>query len=112
MTLNDENIKKNIGATIRAARINSNLTQYALAEKVEIDEKQLSRLESGKHYPTLKTLLAIISALNMKLTDFENVKQELKTSAFYELVDILRTSSEEEIKQYLIIIKAIKELKK
>lgn len=107
--LNDETIKKSIGATIKAARISKGLTQYALAEKVDMDEKQLSRLESGKHYPTLKTLLAIIEVLEMRLADFDNIK-ELKDPAFYSLVDILRTSKPKELKKFLTIIKTIKEI--
>ncbi|MBQ8459285.1 helix-turn-helix transcriptional regulator [bacterium] len=105
---NEENIRKIIGAKIKAGRLNKNLTQYALSEKVNMDEKQLSRLESGKHFPTLKTLLAIIDVLGMKLGDFDNIKDH-KEPDFYTLVDILRTSSPKEIKKYLKIIKAIKE---
>ena len=107
--INDENTKKSIGATIKAGRLNKGLTQNALAEMVDMDEKQLSRLESGKHYPTLKTLLAIISVLDMHLADFDDIK-ELKDPNFYALVDILRTSSTKEIEKYLTIIKAIKEI--
>lgn len=107
--INDEQIRKNIGATIKAGRINKGLTQFALAERVEMDEKQLSRLEAGKHYPTLKTLLSIIKVLDMHLADFDNIK-DLKDPAFYILVDILRTSTPKELKKYLTIIKAIKEI--
>lgn len=108
--LNDETIKKNIGAKIKAARLNKGFTQNALAEMVDMDEKQLSRLESGKHFPTLKTLIAITEVLDMRLSDFDDI-QEIKEPAFYTLVDILRTSTSKELKQYLTIIKAIKELK-
>ena len=102
----DEIIRKSIGAKIKAARINKGLTQFALAEKVNMDEKQLSRLEAGKHYPTLKTLLAILGVLGMKLGDFDYI-QDLKEPTFYLLVDILRTSSVKDLKKYLSIIKII-----
>ncbi len=105
----DDVVKKNIGSIIRAARINKGFTQYALAEKVDMDEKQLSRLESGKHYPTLKTLLAIIDVLDMRLADFD-IMQDVKDPAFYVLVDILRTSTPKDLKKYLTIIKTIKEI--
>ena len=104
----DEIIRKSIGAKIKAGRINKGLTQFALAEKVNMDEKQLSRLESGKHYPTLKTLLAILEVLEMKLGDFDDI-MDLKEPAFYSLVDILRTSSVKDLKKYLSIIKIMKE---
>jgi len=105
---NDDEMKKIIGAKIRAARQYKKLTQYALAEKVDMDEKQLSRLESGKHYPTLKTLLAIISELGLSLSDFDECKN-LKSHEYYTLVEILRNSTTKDIKKYLTIIKTIKE---
>ena len=104
---NDESIKKSIGAKIKAARLNRGLTQSALAEKVDMDEKQLSRLESGKHYPTLKTLLAIANILEMRLADFDDI-EELKTKEYYTLVEILKASSAEELKKFLKVIKAIR----
>ena len=45
----------------------------------------------------------------MHLADFDNIK-DLKDPAFYILVDILRTSTPKELKKYLTIIKAIKEI--
>lgn len=104
---NDESIKKSIGAKIKAARVNRGLTQSALAEKVDMDEKQLSRLESGKHYPTLKTLLAIANILEMRLADFDDI-EEIKTKEYYTLVEILKASSAEELKKFLKVIKAIR----
>ena len=104
---NDESIKKSIGAKIKAARVNRGLTQSALAEKVDMDEKQLSRLESGKHYPTLKTLLDIANILEMRLADFDDI-EELKTKEYYTLVEILKASSAEELKKFLKVIKAIR----
>lgn len=104
----DEIIRKNIGLKIKAARVNKGYTQYMLAEKVEMDEKQLSRLEAGKHFPTLKTLIAISKELDMNLGDFDN-NRDLKDVAYYTLVDILRTATPKELKKYLTIIKTIKE---
>lgn len=105
---NELEIRKSIGATIRAGRLNKGFTQAMLAEKVEMDEKQLSRLEAGKHFPTLKTLISIINVLGMQLGDFDNL-QKAKEPEFYTLVDILRTSSPKELKKYLKIIKLIKD---
>lgn len=104
----DDIIKKSIGAKIKARRLNKGLTQYALAEKVNMDEKQLSRLEAGKHYPTLKTLLSLVKVLDMNLSDFDD-KDDLKSPEYYNLVDILKTSCNKDIKKYLSIIKIIKD---
>jgi len=104
----DDIIKKSIGAKIKARRLNKGLTQYALAEKVNMDEKQLSRLEAGKHYPTLKTLLSLVKVLDMNLSDFDDT-DDFKSPEYYNLVDILKTSCNKDIKKYLSIIKIIKD---
>lgn len=106
--LNEEQIRKSIGATIKAARVNKGFTQAILAEKVEMDEKQLSRLESGKHFPTLRTLLSIINVLNMHLADFDQLEQ-LQPPEFYSIVEILKTVNHKDLKKYLKIIKIVRD---
>ena len=107
--LNDEIIKKNIGAKLKSRRKSKGFTQNYVAEAINMDEKQLSRLEAGKHYPTLKTLLSLINILDMRLTDFDEIERSYDKD-YYTIIDILKNSSPKELKQYLIVIKAIKEL--
>ena len=109
--LNNELIKKTIGAKLKAKRKSKGFTQNYVAEAINMDEKQLSRLEAGKHYPTLKTLLSLINILDMNLADFDNTTQTYNKN-YYSLIDIMKTSTPQELKQYLIIIKAIKDLRK
>lgn len=54
-----ENINKIIGANLRAERINSNLTQKEIAEKVGYSEKSISKWESGSGAPGIETLLML-----------------------------------------------------
>lgn len=107
--LNEEIIRKSIGAKLKARRKNKGYTQNYVAEVVDMDEKQLSRLEAGKHFPTLKTLLSLTNFLEMNLADFDDY-QNLYDKNYYELTDILKKATAKEIKQYLTIIKAIKTL--
>lgn len=109
--LNDEIIKKTIGAKLKAKRKSKGFTQNYVAESINMDEKQLSRLEAGKHYPTLKTLLSLINILDMNLADFDNTTQTYDKN-YYSLIDLLKASTAQELKQYLIIINAIKDLNK
>ena len=104
----DEILRKNIGSKIKAARVNKGFTQYVLAEKIDMDEKQLSRLEAGKHFPTLKTLISISKELGLNLGDFDDINA-IKDISYYKLVDILRVSTPKELKKYLTIIKTIRE---
>ena len=104
----DDFIKIHIGEKIRARRQAKKMTQSALAQSIEMDEKQLSRLEAGKHYPTLKTLVAIIYGLEMKFADFDIIADKQQPSEFYKIIEILKASDEQEMKMFLSVIKAIK----
>lgn len=59
-----------IGARIKALRKQAGLTQEQLAERVGLDSRHLSRLEVGRHFPSLDSLELIASALNVPLVEF------------------------------------------
>ena len=58
-----------LGKRIREARKQKSLTQQQLAEKAEMDEKHLSRIENGKFFPTHATLNKILTALNVSFDE-------------------------------------------
>ena len=62
--------KKLIGARIKELRRQSGLTQEKLAEAVGLDARHLSRLEVGRHFPSLDSLERISVALNVPLVEF------------------------------------------
>ena len=62
--------KKFIGARIKELRKNAGLTQEQLAEQVGLDARHLSRLEVGRHFPSLDSLERIAQALNLPLAEF------------------------------------------
>ena len=62
--------KKQIGARIKALRKQAGLTQEQLAERVGLDTRHLSRLEVGRHFPSLDSLEKIAAALNVPLVEF------------------------------------------
>lgn len=100
--------KKIIGSKIKQQRKRLGLTQFDLAEKVGLHEKQISRIESGLNYPTFENFVNIINALKLNMSDFspENVSEnnELKDELFF----IIKNSSVYQLKMYLDVINAIK----
>ena len=100
--------KKIIGSKIKQQRKRLGLTQFDLAEKVGLHEKQISRIESGLNYPTFENFVNIINALELNMSDFspENVSEnnELKDELFF----IIKNSSVYELKMYLDVINAVK----
>lgn len=62
--------KKLIGTRIKELRKQAGFTQEQLAERVDLDARHLSRLEVGKHFPSLDSLERIAEALNQPLAEF------------------------------------------
>ena len=57
------------GKRLKELRKAKGLTQSALAEKANIDDKHLCRIEKGRHFPTHQTLNQILTALGVTLED-------------------------------------------
>ena len=56
-----------LGNAIREARINANMSQEELAEKVNISPTHLKHIESEHRKPSLEVLFAIALTLNLSL---------------------------------------------
>lgn len=65
-----ENMKVLLGARIREIRKARGLTQEQLAEMIDVEQKHVSRIESGKNYPTIDRLEKMAAALNVPLMGF------------------------------------------
>lgn len=57
--------RKNLGATIAKRREQANMTQKELAEKVGVSNAFLSLLERGEKFPSIETLCALATALDV-----------------------------------------------
>lgn len=58
-----------LGAAIRAARLDKQLSQEALADKANIDRSYIGGIERGEHNVAFMNLLKIADALEMKLIE-------------------------------------------
>ena len=68
------NIKKNFGKKIKEKRLEKELTQEELAEKIGISPKSLSQIELGNNFVSAENLEAICQALSISprvLFDFD-----------------------------------------
>ena len=57
-----------LGYKIKDKRLDLNLSQAQLAEKVGIDQSDLSKIEKGNANPSLKMIKKIVSGLDGKIT--------------------------------------------
>lgn len=73
------NIKQAFGKKIKEKRLQQNLTQEQLAERVGISPKSLSQIELGNNFISAENLEQVCNALNIQpksLFDFEQDNTE------------------------------------
>lgn len=61
---------------IKIARIEVDLTQQQLAEKVDVTRQTVSLIEKGKYNPSLKLCLSICHAVNKTLDELFWIERE------------------------------------
>ena len=70
------NQKELLGKRIKELRKQKGYTQDYLAEKLKIEPRQLSKLETGKHYPSFETIIALLETFGItfeELISFEHL---------------------------------------
>jgi len=77
--LTDPSLEK-FGKRIRELRTSHSLSQAEFARRCYVDQAALCRIESGHANPTLKTLEAIASGLNIPIEHLFNDKLEIAIS--------------------------------
>ena len=58
---------KELGVALRDARARQRLSQQEVAERAGVQRYQVANIELGKGNPSLKTLLAVLSAVGQEL---------------------------------------------
>lgn len=65
--LRDKEVLKAFGKKLKQLRQERNLTQKALALKMDVEISQISRIERGLNNPTLTTLLQLAHCLEVNV---------------------------------------------
>ncbi len=85
--MNEEIVKKLTGKKIKQFRNALKMTQFALSEKIEINQRQVALIEAGKSFPSLSTLTKLAKVFGCSIGNFfdngdcrseEEIKEELK----------------------------------
>ncbi|MBT3421714.1 MAG: helix-turn-helix transcriptional regulator [Bacteroidetes bacterium] len=67
-------IQQKFGKRLKELRLQSNLSQEALALKAEIDRTYMTSVENGKRNISIKNIYKILTALDISFFDFFNSK--------------------------------------
>ncbi len=100
-------LSEKLGLRIKELRIKKGLKQCDLADKLNMERSNFTRIESGKQRPNDENLVKIAQALNVEvkdLFDFEHEKPEKELMS--EIIEILQ-SHPERTKDFYNIIKAL-----
>jgi transcriptional regulator with XRE-family HTH domain len=105
-------IEKSVGAKITEARLSRKLTQFQLAEKVNVSVETISRLERGVTMPSLKTLENMADTLKTPLTFFFETDAHPSENPVFEreiskINAFLRTLSRKELALARQILKTV-----
>lgn len=102
-------VKSSFGQKLKQIRKSKNLTQAQLAELAGANEKHISKIETGVYFPTYKTLIKILEALDLSIEDVGlNLNAaEINNSPFYlKSIQIVNSAtSEQELEYYYGILK-------
>lgn len=91
--------KELLGKRIKELRKAKNIKQECLAEQLGIEPRQLSKLETGKHYPSFETTLGLLNVFNItfeELINFNHLRD--KKTIYDEIQDIMPLLNEEKLK--------------
>ncbi len=96
--------KKYIAQILQNARKRKHLKQSELAEIIGISEKHLSKIETGKNYPSLDNFLKIIEVLGLSLKDFGLKETNICSENKEQLLKIINTSTEAQLSLYIDMV--------
>ncbi|MBT3921289.1 MAG: helix-turn-helix transcriptional regulator [Nitrospina sp.] len=105
-------IEKLIGSRITEIRISKGLTQSQLAERINVSNETISRLERGVSVPSLKTLEKMAGCLKMPLSSFFSFEHlPIKNPAFErelaKLIALMRKRNIKELSMVHAILKVV-----
>ena len=117
MTKRASVFEKRIGARITEIRKTKGLTQAQLAEKVNVSNETISRLERGITIPSIKTLKIIADTLKIPVSAFFNFEDALSKDPVFErelakLIALIRNQSLKELTIVYNVLKVIFKMRK
>ena len=106
------NLSKRLGLRIKELRIAQNLKQCDLADLLDMERSNLTRIESGKQRPSDENLEKIAKILNIELYElFDNEHLQDKKDLVNSLKSLLDTLNENELRYLYKTIQNLKQLR-
>jgi len=99
---------QSFGKRLKEIRKSKNLTQEQLAELIQLDPKQICRIENGACFTTFETLQKISKIFDIEISDlFYCEHKQTKDALIKEINNTLINASNDKIELIYKLIKAV-----
>ena len=101
-------LNNEFGIKLKNFRKFKKITQEKLAEMIDIDIRQVARLEAGDSLPSLNTILKLCNIFNITPNDLllsdENVKTNSIKSDIYDILSLMKPEQLELVKKLILAV--------
>lgn len=109
--MRETTFRKKFGQALRSAREHAGLSQRELAERADIADKYLSRVELGASSVSLFVAWRLVSALGMDLSEFTGADTAASVPARAVVAELFRGYSPEATARAIRVLRALEEPK-
>ena len=103
--MNEEEFKREFGKNLRALRLERKVTQSEVAEAIGLEPHNLNRIENGKSFPQIKTIIKLINYFNILPTELFSFNS---SRSFINLMRIISTNLDK-LEKFQKILSAVVE---
>ena len=104
-------LTKQVGRRIKELRESRNIKQFELAEAIDMEPTNLSKIENGVYFPRENKLKKIAKILDVEIKDLFDVNHiQSSEELMQSILDMLNNSKDKELSFFYQVIKSYKEL--
>ena len=96
-----------LGDTVRNARTQQGLTKKQLADKIDVDERTITSIETYRSNTTIEVLYPLLRTLNIDPREVFNPEMGRESPAHYQLRTLIDKCSQEEAATILPVCEAV-----
>lgn len=96
-----------LGDTVRHARTQQGLTKKQLADKISVDERTITSIETYKSNTTIEVLYPLLRTLNIDPREIFNPEMGRESPAHYQLRTLIDKCSEQEAATILSVCETV-----
>ena len=107
----DNNFSKMLGLRIRELRLAKGLKQDKLADMLDMERSNLTRIESGKQRPNDENILKLADIFNIEIKELFDFGHQKPKSELRKIINLMINDlSDKELKYIYKILKIMKEM--